>query len=339
MRIFLYEYTCACAGPDLPESLRHEGRAMLTAVGEDLGRLPGVRLVALWAAGQPPAAFPAEHVFCPVGAEELRFRQLAREADFTLVIAPESNGVLAQRCRWVLESGSRLLGASPQAAALAGDKLALAEHLRARGIPTPPVWLLSASASPPPCPLPAVCKPRDGAGAQATFLLSCWEELPACLKQAAAEIGPAAMLVQPFVPGQAASQAFLVGPKQLLPLPPAEQHLSREGRFRYQGGAVPLPAALAERAQRLATAAVRAVPGLCGYVGVDLVLGPEAAGREDWVIEINPRLTTSYLGLRRLCRSNLAAAWLQVVQGQPVPPLEWEESRVVFTAAGLRTAH
>ena len=46
------------------------------------------------------------------------------------------------------------------------------------------------------------------------------------------------------------------------------------------------------------------MPGLQGYVGVDLVLGEETC----WLIEINPRPTTSYVGLRRVIDLNMAAA-------------------------------
>ena len=102
------------------------------------------------------------------------------------------------------------------------------------------------------------------------------------------------MILQPFVAGQAASVAFLIGSHQVLPLLPAKQQLSEDGRFHYRGGIVPLPQDLADRAVRLARRAVAAVPGLRGYVGVDLVLGDEGES----VIEVNPRLTTSYLGLR-----------------------------------------
>ncbi len=42
-------------------------------------------------------------------------------------------------------------------------------------------------------------------------------------------------------------------------------------------------------------------------MGVDLILGDV-----DAVIEINPRLTTSYVGLRRACRQNLAEWILKV---------------------------
>jgi len=47
-----------------------------------------------------------------------------------------------------------------------------------------------------------------------------------------------------------------------------------------------------------AVRACEAVPGLKGYIGVDLIL----TRTEAMVIEINPRLTTAYLGVRRALR-------------------------------------
>src|SRR5439155_20066372 len=129
--------------------------------------------------------------------------------------------------------------------------------------------------------------------------------------------------------GIAASVAVLVGPRQRVALAPAEQTLSSDGRFHYLGGKAPLPAPLAERAQRLALRAVKAVPGLFGYVGVDLVMGQ----RRGYVIEINPRLTTSYVGLRRLARMNLGAAMLQVAEGKRVR-LDWRDGTVRWTPDG-----
>ena len=68
------------------------------------------------------------------------------------------------------------------------------------------------------------------------------------------------------------------------------------------------------------------IDGLRGYVGVDMVLGD--AG--DYAIEINPRLTTSYLGLRQLCQQNLAELILRLAQGETVAPPTWHTGEVRF---------
>jgi predicted ATP-grasp superfamily ATP-dependent carboligase len=139
------------------------------------------------------------------------------------------------------------------------------------------------------------------------------------------------MILQEFVPGRAASVAFLCGPAGNVPLVPSAQHLSDDGRFTYRGGEVPLPPVLAERAVRLAARAVDCVPGLLGYVGVDLVVG---YGARDAAVEINPRLTTSYVGLRALADFNVAAALLRVAVGEDPGPLRWKPGRVRFAADG-----
>jgi predicted ATP-grasp superfamily ATP-dependent carboligase len=328
MRVFVYEHLCATRTADC--SLRIEGQAMLAAVAEDFGRVPGVQPVVLVAGDWSPLPGPVRVRQVRPGEEEAAFREMAGAADFTLVIAPEFDGILETRCRWVEEAGGRLLGPGAAEVRATADKLQLAERLRARGVPTPPCTLLPSSA----VVFPAVLKPRHGAGSQATFLVQRYEELAACAARAAVEGRQDDLILQPFVPGRPASVAFLLGPRQEIALLPTSQSLSADGRFRYQGGSLPLPSGLACRAQRLAAMAVQAVPGLRGYVGVDLVLGELADGNQDQVIEINPRLTTSYVGLRALAATNLAGALLQVVCGEPTADLAWRAGAVDFQADG-----
>ncbi len=54
-------------------------------------------------------------------------------------------------------------------------------------------------------------------------------------------------------------------------------------------------------------------PTVRGFVGLDLLLGDCVS--EDCVIEINPRLTTSYVGLRRMIHGNLAARLFDLETG------------------------
>ncbi len=336
MRIFIYEYTCSggLASPSLPSSLRVEGWAMLSALMQDFAQVPGVETVTLL---DQRRQLECSHGACrriAAGEEPAVFRELAWSADYTLIIAPELDDILPTRCLWVTEVGGRLLGPSPSAVRVTGDKLTLCRHLLAHGVPTPESRTFRPGETLYPWSFPLVWKPRYGAGSQATFLIRDLEQLRSCASQATAEGWRGEALLQPFVPGCPASVAFLMGMHQLVPLLPTAQRLSADGRFRYLGGTIPLPADLGQRTLRLARQAVETVAGLQGYVGVDLVLGEAADGREDWVIEINPRLTTSYVGLRALAETNLAQAMLAVALGEEIPAVKWRSGVVDFRADG-----
>jgi hypothetical protein len=141
------------------------------------------------------------------------------------------------------------------------------------------------------------------------------------------------MRLEEFCPGSAVSVACLAGPREVVALAPCRQRLSNDGRLAYLGGALPLDASLARRAARLAVRAIEALDRPLGYLGVDLALGDDRLGAGDVVIEINPRLTTSYVGLRALARENLAAATLAVAEGRQVV-LSWHDGPIQFDATG-----
>lgn len=304
--VFVYEFCCAVGAGG---SLGREGRAMRDAVADDFRRLPGVTVTTL--------DFTGTH------RPDL-FDRLAAAADVTLAIAPETDGLLAGEHRRVRAVGREWLGSDGEAIAATADKLALYATWTAAGVPTPRTHSIDRLT---PVPLPAVVKRRDGAGSEDVRLVTAWVELGRFAS------GRERLICQPFVPGQAVSVAFLVGPTQTVPLLPAFQHLSADGRFTYLGGELPIPPDLAERAVALGRRAVGCVPGLRGYVGVDLVLGDAADGSADYAIEINPRLTTSYVGLRALAETNLAGAMLDVCAGRPVE-VRWKPGRVSFTPDG-----
>ncbi len=316
-------------------SLRREGRAMLAAVLADLVALPDVEPITLLGPDEAAFAPDIRVVRCPdCAAESPLFRQLAAAADWTLVIAPEFAGLLLERCRRVEAAGGRLLGSAPAAIAATSDKLTLAAALAARAVPTPPCLALTADLVAPAHVFPGVLKPQDGAGSQATYLVPTPADLSPCLARARQEwAGP--LLLQPYVPGLAASVSLLMGPGLILPMPAGRQLLSADGRFHYVGGDLPLPAPLEARARALALRAVAGIPDLAGYLGVDLILGDDPDGSGDVVLEINPRLTTSYLGLRRLARVNLVAAMLAVVDGSAPRIWDWQPGPVRFDVEGV----
>jgi predicted ATP-grasp superfamily ATP-dependent carboligase len=56
-----------------------------------------------------------------------------------------------------------------------------------------------------------------------------------------------------------------------------------------------------------------AMPELWGYIGIDLI----ETATQTWVLEINPRLTTSFVGILDAVGINIAEAVLQMLHGDP----------------------
>jgi predicted ATP-grasp superfamily ATP-dependent carboligase len=75
------------------------------------------------------------------------------------------------------------------------------------------------------------------------------------------------------------------------------------------------------------------MPTAHGYVGIDVLLGRDPTGSGDLVVEVNPRLTTSYIGYRAACQTNLAEAMLAVCDGRE-GTIEFSERTIAFDSKG-----
>ena len=291
---------------------------MRLALARDFAAAEGVSVVMTLDDRLPDEPGPWTIVRIGAGEEPSTFARLAAACDYTLCVAPETGGILEERARMIEEAGGRSLSGSPSAVALCGDKLRCGEHLRGVGIPTPrSVRVVPREGLPRDHAYPAVLKPIDGAGSLDTYYIESPDDLP----ESARAMTEA--LLQPFEPGSPMSAAFLVGETgepRLIGV--AEQQVERRGgRFAYLGGRVPadlpIPAPVVE--------AVRSVPGLRGWVGVDFVRC-EATGRVV-VLEINPRATTSFVGWREVAPGAgfLAGAWLYRDRDPSHPRLRVQE--------------
>jgi len=311
MRIFVFEHVAGGGEGDraVPEALQNQGAAMWRAAIEDLT-----------AAGCEVITTRDARVVDDVDAacvakirrrDELEavFKKQRRRCDAGLIIAPESEAALAHWSERLLglsssgESNGRERAAGPwnmgsdvTAIRLCADKLALSHRLRARGVATP-----ATRREPGDWPFPLIVKPRDGAGCEKTRLL---DDAAARPPLSGSDDD---MVFQPYVSGTPVSASLLIRGDAMMPLAAAEQFIQRDyGDFTYRGGHLPLDKETTERIVSRATDACRAVPGLHGFVGVDLILGetPEA----DQVIEINPRVTMSFVGLRVIADGSILRA-------------------------------
>ncbi|AMV16870.1 ATP-grasp domain-containing protein [Planctomyces sp. SH-PL14] len=349
-RIFVSEFVCGGGWSEgrPPESLEREGRAMLLAVLADLAAVPGLRVVTTWDHRLARPLFPdgVEAVEVDSPQAEIRtFADLAAEATWTLVIAPETAGILSARVQAVHTAGGIALNGSVESIDLCGDKLRLAGFLRQRGIRTPAaaLWddevvgeLEGLRVGPDRWPWPVVAKPRDGAGSQQTRRVDGlmrgpsanlgWDELPQDPEFVGAREN---LLVQPWIAGRACSVAALVHPDGTATiLPPAEQRFSEDGRMSYLGGTIPAEGVSAAAVESLVRSVLSQVPGLRGWIGFDFLV-PADAPESVVLIEINPRLTTSYVGYRRICRGNLARSLVFGAESAPI-----FDGRITFSSDG-----
>ena len=243
--------------------------------------------------------------------EAATFQQLCHEVDAVLVIAPETDGILAQRCRQVRGAPTVSWNCTPEAIELCGDKLRMADHLHAAGIPTIPTQLMDFACPPREWTAPVVLKPRDGAGSCLTFLIRNrleWNQAAHSYQTANASENS---LLQPFIAGKALSVGINLSldGKQRECLLVSEQFLSADERFQYLGGRIPaeISPTIAAEVCELALAVCQSIEGLAGYIGLDLILTDDGDIR---VVELNPRLTTSYIGYRQLYNGILPQGWL-----------------------------
>jgi len=302
-RVFVFEYLTGGGLVDSDEgaapTLLPLGLQMRDAMVDDLLQAGGFAVSAATCSRAP--APPAGALPCQARPGESMFELVARQAalhDAVWLVAPETGGLLLQFAQQV--PAGRWLGCDAAAIRLASSKRATLVRLAALGLSTPlafegltPRW---------------VVKPDDGAGAVATTV---YRSLAAA-RNAQRAAGEGVMTLEPWVDGHPMSLSVLCrdGNAELLSINRQRIELTGDGRLSYAGVDVdrvprdgPAGAALAKVAAQVA----RAMPGLRGFVGIDLVWH---ARQGPVVIEVNPRVTCAYAGLSARLGRNLAAELL-----------------------------
>ncbi len=266
----------------------------------------------------------------PAGDADALLHQLALKCDGAIIVAPETDSILSSIIEKFVAWKIPVLNCSPKTTALCGDKHALWRHLDKHGVPGVPT-----KAGPAGALLDGVMealgaaggayiiKPRDGAGCESTFVCRRSEQVERLRDRVTGDN----WIAQPLVEGRPVSMSFIAGGKGLRPLLSGEQIITEDEELDYGGGRLPLEKDMADRAVWLATQALRTLKELRGFIGVDLILG--AGPRDDVVVEINPRVTVSYCGLRALCATNLPKAMID-----DDAPVKWRRGSVAFDFAG-----
>jgi predicted ATP-grasp superfamily ATP-dependent carboligase len=304
-RVFVYEYL---SGGGLVEAdaatraaLLPSGIAMRDAMVADLLRLPDC---AVTVAADPGVAAPPGRVGTAAphpgeGAQDFVARASTGH-DHVWLVAPETDGLLARLQRRV--GDARSLGCTADAIALCTSKSATAMRLAAHAVWTPRAFEHD------PHTRRWVTKPDDGAGAVSTVRHV--DRAAARADFVRRSCAGESVVLEPWVEGDPMSLSLLCddGRIELLSVNRQRIGVDTAGRVDYEGvelDVLPSSDPRHGRLERLARQVAGALPGLRGFVGIDLVWS-EAVGPV--VIEVNPRVTCAYVGLSAALGRNLAAA-------------------------------
>jgi tyramine---L-glutamate ligase len=299
---------------------------MLRGAVEDFG-LAGHEVAALVDNRIAELCPPLEaDVVLPIKSNEeanLIFKAAAQEGDAVLVVAPEACGVLQSLVETVNHAGALSLNCAPSAIEKASNKASILERLKQTGLQVPRTVLLDAGegvgsveqAALLELNYPMVVKPLDGAGCSGVNLVRNKRQLEVYLKNLMRDDLGAHFLAQELIQGVAASVSLVVADGKASAVSLNSQNVTLatpDGHSSYMGGTVPLEHPMLPEGFAAAEKAVSAFPGVRGYEGVDMILtenGPV-------VLEVNPRLTTSYVGLRKVAQFNMAPAMLNAAEGK-----------------------
>jgi len=290
---------------DLPTSLIAEAVLMRDTLIGDIGDLPGVRVITTHDGRLDPPPRGTSTPVNPGDSPWAMWQQLAADADCCWPIAPETDGLLARLTALLRIHNRRVVACDDDTLRECTSKARTAEVLARAGVAVVPTW--RQGEVPADQTGPFVLKPDDGAGAVGVLI---FQKLPS-------EPLPSSIIVQPFIEGTPASLSLLCQSGRTHVLTANEQHIeTRDDTLHFTGvtvGGLPITDELRALGQRVGAA----FAGLHGIVGLDFIATPDGPV----VVEVNPRLTTSYAGLRASLGINPTAFVAELIRDGAVPDL------------------
>lgn len=234
------------------------------------------------------------------------WRACMQAADVLWFIAPETDGVLEKLTRMAESLGKPLLGCSSDAISVAANKWKTYQLLNAFDIPTPKTFTYTNFPSGQSGPW--VAKQIDGVACENSRYFESEEALIRWVQDK-----KDSHIIQEYQLGSAASFSMLCHSGKAVVVSCNQQKMDlQDGQFKYNGSLVNGMVEHLDAFQELADKVVTALPGLAAYVGVDLIVAREGDALRYVVLEINPRLTTSYVGLHQACGFNPAQVLLDM---------------------------
>jgi predicted ATP-grasp superfamily ATP-dependent carboligase len=249
--------------------------------------------------------------------------KLCTDIDAAYVIAPETGGTLHALVEFIEQQGVPLLNSHSKAIQAVSDKANVYKTLKSNKLKTPKTVQFNVNqyvkeSIVEKFDFPVVFKPVDGVGCSGLSAVEEASQIESAVEKIYAELANEVFMVQEYLKGEAVSVSLLCTGAKALPVSLNKQNVTLstpEKDSCYVGGVVPFCHEMEQKTFETAMSVVSCFPGLRGYVGVDLILtdtGPV-------IVDVNPRLTTSFIGLNRVAGFNFADAIVNAALKNSLP--------------------
>lgn len=287
---------------------------MLKALLTELKALDNIELTVLLDWRIEPLELPYNCRIVSIAREQCIYEVLPKlidSVDMVWPIAPEIDSILQKVTRLVEAKSKVLLNSSSEAVALCSDKLLNYHFLEKQSITSIETMALELFSET--IDKPWVLKPKNGVGCLNSYLVT----TPQLFKQVCSQVNSAPdYIMQPYIKGQSLSLSCLFKAGKAWLLCCNQQVVSiHDDMFQLEACIVNIPIQEAALYQTLIDRIATAIPGLFGYVGIDIIQPEQGLPR---VVEINPRLTTSYVGINQATGINVASAVIAMTEADPV---------------------
>jgi len=321
MRLLVFEFISGggLVNEALPDHLAREGLMMRTALLADLSALKNVELIVLNDARISEPQVQGKLLVIEQGIN-LRAYLTAIHDNYEAVwlIAPESSGILVDWQQFFMQQNKLLCLSGEKALLLCQHKLNTIQHLEKFG-----VSCVSSQKYDSFLPIESgewVLKPMDSVACEQTYLLQTQQDWQDKLPKLAQQQD---YLLQPYIKGQTLSLSGLFFQGECVLICCNQQHISLiDNQFQLNACTVNVKQEKRVDYQALCSQIAQAIPELWGYIGIDLI---ETEQGELLVLEINPRLTSSYAGIKAATGLNVAAHVLALLN-EKTPVLQHTKS-------------
>jgi predicted ATP-grasp superfamily ATP-dependent carboligase len=289
MNLFIFEHTTGggTLNQSPPHSLIAEGQLMLDAVISDFGIFEHISIKTIQESKYKRTIADVDTVWVNTQSEfKESWDNLLFDCDGALIIAPESDNTLLDLCLEVSTRRIDSFNCLPEAIALAGDKYQTFKALQNAKIPIVPTYRDIEEL---PCDTKKiVLKPRDGVGCENTYIFENTNHIDLAI------INDDNFIAQPFIHGDTVSVSAIASVSEIKVLTCNRQIMNnKDNLLKFSGCEVAIQTDSFNTLEKITKKIAAAIPGLRGYIGIDFILSENGP----YVVDINPRLTTSYAGL------------------------------------------